>query len=404
MYRIQGFNYLSAAFVLAAAVFPAVAMAEDNGAPWIKTNQELILLSANDGQAHLRLNNRMQIETKHQTADSFTVISLGPTHPPDVRTIYGTVPSSVIGPPYIAVSDHGRFGFIVSNGAGIFNPEKKNLLSVIDLQSATLAVMQKVEIPGPWMAALHPDGKHLIVPCATGFQVFEIRNSGITLIKDNKIGRAVQALDINSAGDLIIATVTEPNGRDFSRVALFNYHDGTIENRAEVKTGPDLPQFDRPWTPRITPDGKRALIANGGGWGSKGTLDDVLSVDLTAAQPTVTEALRQVGDGIESLAIHPSGRMAVIACLEELPPFAHNTYSHLAVADLTSKPLRILYELDVEAVPEGIAFTPDGAQLFVQFTSANHIAVFDVDRFMLTRSPFVIRTGNGPSSMALGAK
>jgi len=60
--------------------------------------------------------------------------------------------------------------------------------------------------------------------------------------------------------------------------------------------------------------------------------------------------------------------------------------------------------ITVEAVPEGIEFTPDGSQLFVQLTSAHHIAVFDVDGFALKRSPFVIRTGHGPASMALGRR
>jgi sugar lactone lactonase YvrE len=89
---------------------------------------------------------------------------------------------------------------------------------------------------------------------------------------------------------------------------------------------------------------------------------------------------------------------------EELPPLAHNTYSHLAVIDLTSQPARLLYHINVEAVPEGIEFTPDGSQLFVQLTSAHHIAVFDVDGFLLKRSPFVIRVGHGPASMALGRR
>lgn len=83
---------------------------------------------------------------------------------------------------------------------------------------------------------------------------------------------------------------------------------------------------------------------------------------------------------------------------------AHDTYSHLAVIDLTSGPARLLYHINVEGVPEGIKFTPDGSQLFVQCTSANHIAVFDVDELALKRSPFVIRTGHGPASMALGRR
>jgi len=157
-----------------------------------------------------------------------------------------------------------------------------------------------------------------------------------------------------------------------------------------------------PCRTRFSPDGKRVLIPNGGGGATKGRLDDVLSIDMTLDPPAVTEAIPQVADGIESLAFHPDGHMAVIACLEDVPWLAGSAYSHLAVIDLTSKPARLLYYVNVESFPEGIKFTPDGSQLFVQLTSANHIAVFDIDGFMLKRSPFVIRVGHGPSSMALG--
>jgi hypothetical protein len=40
---------------------------------------------------------------------------------------------------------------------------------------------------------------------------------------------------------------------------------------------------------------------------------------MTLDPPMVTEVILQVADGIESLAFHPKGHMAVIACLEDLP-------------------------------------------------------------------------------------
>lgn len=200
----------------------------------------------------------------------------------------------------------------------------------------------------------------------------------------------------------IVAALVAPDLQTVTGVHVYSYRDGVIEHRHEVKAG--LLKFDNPFSLRFSPDGKRVLVPNGGGAGSKGRLDDVLSIDMTLDPPEVTEVIPQVADGIESLAFHPNRRFAIIACLEELPPLAHNTYSHLAVIGLTSKPARLLYQVNVEGVPEGIESTPDGSQLFVQLTSANHIAVFDVDGLMLNRSPFVIRVGHGPASMALGRR
>jgi DNA-binding beta-propeller fold protein YncE len=367
--------------------------AQDPATPWIKTRQPLTILSANDGQSHLRLNADMKMDREYVTKDSITVIHLGPDHPPIVKTVYGTVPNTISGSPYMAMTADGHYGFVTSNGEGTSQGEPENLMSVIDLSSPDLTVVQKVTVPHPTMVDIHPDGRHVIVPCATGFQVFEMRGSQLVLVKDNRTAVIPSSIDVSPKGDRIIAT-----GR-VSGVHVFRYQDGAIEYLSEVKFA-----FDAPFSPRFSPDGRRVLVPNGGGSGTKGTLDDVLSIDMTLSPPAVTEVIAQVADGIESVAFHPQGHMAVVACLEEFRIRAHNTYSHLAVIDLTSKPARLLYHVNVEAIPEGIEFSPDGSQLFVGLTSANHIAVFDVDRFLIRRSPFVIRVGHGPSSMALGPR
>jgi len=94
--------------------------------------------------------------------------------------------------------------------------------------------------------------------------------------------------------------------------------------------------------------------------------------------------------------------MAVVTCLgRDVGGTAGAAYSKLAVIDLKAKPMRLLSQIQVEAFPEGIEFTPDGRKLFVGCTFANHIAVFDVDGFHLKRCPFVLQTGHGHASMAL---
>jgi sugar lactone lactonase YvrE len=58
----------------------------------------------------------------------------------------------------------------------------------------------------------------------------------------------------------------------------------------------------------------------------------------------------------------------------------------------------------MESLPEGMEFSPDGSQLFVGLTYARRIVVFDVDGFRLKRSPYVMRVGHGPCSMAIGPR
>jgi DNA-binding beta-propeller fold protein YncE len=395
---------LCALAALIAATGPAAA--QNTAAPWITTREPLTLFSANDGDTHLRVDDAMRQDRVNVTEDSITVIHLGPDHPPVVKTVYGTVPNSITGSPYIAMSRDGRYGFVTSNAAGLSAGEPENLLSVVDLASDDLAVIQKVEIPRPSMVDVHPDGR-VIVSCATGFQVFEIRDGKLVLFRDNKTTVLPGgSIDISPKGDRIVATQRGGGGGGGGggRVQVYSYRDGVIEHAAEVQIKAGLPGFRQPFSPRFSPDGRRAIVLNGGGTGTKGSLDEVLSVDMTLNPPTVTEVIPQVADGMEGVAFHPKGHMVVVACLEETRMRAHLTYSHLAVIDLTSRPMRLMYYLDVEAIPEGIEFTPDGTQLFVGLTSANRYAVFDVDRFLLTRSPFVMRVGHAPSAAALGRR
>lgn len=372
----------------------------------------MTLLSANDGQAHLKLDpahmtsNVLLMLDRNFTRDSITVVHLGPGDPPIVKTVYGTVPNTIGLVSYASLSRDGRFGFVVSCTNGLFAPESADRLNVIDLASPDLPVVQRVAMLSPWMALAHPDGRHVVVSYAGGFRVFELRDGRLVLERDNRLGGSPASMDIRRDGTRIVASLVALDNpeRSTGGVHVFRYRDGVIAHDQEVTVRSGLSKFDTPVSLRFAPDDRRVLAPNGFGQGRKGHLDDVLSIDMTLDPPEVTEVIPQAADGIESLAFHPSGRFAVIACLEELPPLALDTYSHLAVIDLTSKPARLLYHVNVEGVPEGIEFTPDGSQLSVQCTSANHIAVFGVNGFQLKRGPFVIRTGHGPASMALGRR
>lgn len=379
----------------------AAASAQGRAVPWIKSTQRLTILSANDGKVHLRANADAKPGPSKATADSITVIHLGPDHPPIVKTVYGTVPNTISGAPYMAMTGDGHYGF-VSCRTTPRDPEKPDLLSVIDLSAPDLKVVQTVKIANPKMAVMHPDGRCLLVPYDTGIQVFEMRGGRLELLKDNPTDFRLHGIDISPRGDRIAGNGTKKGGK--LAVHLFSYRDGAIAYQSEVRVAAGLPDWDGPFACRFTPDGQRLVIPNGWHNGSKGTLDPVFIADLSLDLPTVTEVIPQVGDGIEGVAIHPSGKWAVLSCLDDSPRLVHQAYSHLAVIDLSSKPARLLYHLDVESLPEGMEFAPDGSQLFVGLTYAHRIAVYDVDGFRLNRQPFVIRVGHGPSSMAIGRR
>lgn len=365
--------------------------------PYLTSREPITILSANDGQSHLRLTPGMQRDLENQTRDSITVIHLGPDHPPIVKTVYGTVPNTIGGAPYMAMSGDGRYGFVTSRGGGTSPGEPNNLLSVIDLASPELDVIQKVEVPRPAMALMHPDGRRLIIPAADGFHVYEMNDGRCELVRHSPTDFALGSIDINLAGDRIVAA-----GR--GGLHAFTYREGAIEYEAEIGVAEGIPPFRGSSSHRFTPDGRRVVVRIGGGQGTKGVLDDLLVIDMTLDPPMATGVVPQVGDGVESLAVHPSGRFAVLGMLEETRIRAHLTYSHLTVVDLEHVPPRLLYQMTIEAIPEGIEFSPDGSRLYVGLTAANHIAVFDVEGMLLTKHPLVIRTGHAPASMAVGPR
>lgn len=386
---------------LVVLVSAVMALAQNTVVPGIRTKQRLTILSANDGYVHRRPNPNSK-DKKVVTPDSITVIHLGPDHPPIVRTVYGTVPNTIAGAPYMAMTADGHYGFVTCR-SGSHDPEATDLLSVIDLSDPELKIVQLVKLPNPAMALMHPDGRRLLVPYEAGIKVFEMRAGRLELVKDNPAPFRVGSIAITPKGDRIAAQGTKKGEKQ--AVHVFSYRDGVIAYQGEVKIKAGLPDWDGPFAFRFTPDGNRLVIPNGSGSPSKGKLDPIFIADMTRDPPTVTEVIPQVADGIESVAIHPSGRFAVLSCLEDTPRAeVHQANSHLAAVDLTSKPARLLYHLPVESLPEGIEFAPDGTQLFVQLTYAHRIAVFDVDGFMLKRSPFVLRVGHGPSSMAIGPR
>jgi pimeloyl-ACP methyl ester carboxylesterase len=183
---------------------------------------------------------------------------------------------------------------------------------------------------------------------------------------------------------------------------LFSLKGDTITHLQRIEATATTGPIQRLFSPRFLPDGKRAIVLHDMGEGGKGTLDDVLIVDLSGDTAAVTERVSQIADGLENVAVHPSGDFAVVCCLEG--GLDVTSVSHLAVIDLTTRPARVLSYTPIELIPEGMEFTADGSQLFVGSTTAQHIAVFDVDGFTLRRSPFVLRTGHGPAALAIGTR
>lgn len=382
--------------------------------PFLTHPTPLVLLSANDAEV-LRV---IDPTWSGKELDSVTVIRLGPDHPPQLKTIYNKVPNTIAGPPHMAIAARGRFGFVTNHSLGLdmeppddaedasARARGPNQLSVIDVESPDLKVVHRVELPPyPMMAVAHPDDKHVIVGGGSWFHVLSVEGEDIKLVSQQQVPIMVTGFDVSPAGDAILATggrSAKPNANPFfvPDIAphVLKLNGAAIEYVAPVALEAEGATFNGIFSPRFSPDGKWAIVLNGAGTASKGTLDDALLIDMTHEKPTVTSVIRQLGDGLESSAFHPNGKTLVVCCVDRTRGLVT---SHLAVVNIASTP-QLLYHLPIEPVPEGIEFTADGSKLFVGCTAADHIVVYDVaDGVTLKRSPFVLRTGHCPSSLAI---
>jgi hypothetical protein len=102
------------------AVLLALSCAFDLAAqdrPYLTTQSPITVFSTNDGEVNqlFQLTDEQTTDWELKTKDSFTVIHLGPDHPPIIRTIYDTVPCSILGTPTMAMSSDGRYALIANH-------------------------------------------------------------------------------------------------------------------------------------------------------------------------------------------------------------------------------------------------------------------------------------------------
>lgn len=360
--------------------------------PYVTSSSLLRIVSANDGDA-----NRGR---GRELPDSITVIDLSPDAPPLTRTVSGTVPNTFAGAPSSAILSGGRYAVIPNHPWGMEDDKGRlpSQVSVVDLDSLDLPVVATLPLPNhAWQVMAHPDGERAIAISDHRFHLIQVESGRPAIVSQSEpFPLYLTSFAISPDGHSIIATAAEELAYSTAvELHLFILEGNTIRHVVQIGIDPAVGEIDQPFAPRFSPDGSRALVLNGLGIAARPPLDAVLNIDMTLETPRVTEAIPNVAQGLESAAFHPSGNFAVVTCIDG--PYI----GHLAVVDLTVSPMQLLYYLPMAVVAQGIEFSPDGKMLFVQANMAHHIDVYSVNGMKLVRSPYVIRTGDGPASMAL---
>ena len=413
--------------VLSALSGPHAVKAEDR--PYLTTQSPITLVSSNDGEITqlFQLTDDQTTDWELKSKDSFTVIHLGPDHPPIIRTIYDTVPCTIAGTPTMAMSRDGRYALIANHSWRLGSRQKLqlpdgprsnadltpellkhpkmtaqhvNMLSLIDLSHSEYRVVDRLLFDDrPMHVQAHPDGERFITGGDKHFYIHRIDNGKLIEVSRNTQPHGLTCFWIHPKGQHLIATQGDPVSGMRATVQWYGIQGNRIEHLSEVTVAPGVPAelLDSSFILRISPDGRLALICQRAMPGGR-DFSDVLIADLTRDQPVINAVVKQVSDGSESFAFHPNGKMAVATALG-------NDHNCIVVLDIASKPPRLLYTLDAKGKSQGIEFTPEGDKLFVGSAIAGRIEVFDVvGDYGLRKNPKFLNIGFGHSSLTIGPR
>jgi DNA-binding beta-propeller fold protein YncE len=289
--------------------------------------------------------------------DSLCVYDAGanPAAPELVATL--SLPNSLFGPPVnLAVTPDQRLGLIAdsmdwparADGAG-WQPEPGRGLYVIDLQARPPAIVQRLEV------GLQPSG-------------LSINRAGTLALVANKAGRSVSVLRIAGkraevcgevdVGTPVVAVSFSADGRrafvvktDTHRLGVLRIDESGAAPIVTHDPAEDLTTGLVPFNLVVSPDGALALV-----------------VDMGSDPPRVVDRV-MVEDGPEGIAISPDGRHAAVAIVQgsnnPSSVWFHHPRGQIVLLRIDGQSVTRAGAIEVGALPEGLAFSPDSRYLYV---------------------------------------
>jgi DNA-binding beta-propeller fold protein YncE len=207
----------------------------------------------------------------------------------------------------------------------------------------------------PQSVAIAPDGSIALVTAAMRIDpadatktipddkvtVIDLKASPPAVLATLHAGSAASGVSINRAGTLALVA-----NRSEGTVSVFTITGKTVTAAGKVDLG--APESG-PSLVAITPDGRTALVSR-----NNDSLISILAIDGTK----VTYTKRDIAGGFKpyGIDITPAGDVALVA---NIGAGATGGTDTVAVIDLSSAP-RVVDQVAVGPVPEGLAISPDG--------------------------------------------
>ena len=339
--------------------------------------------------------------------DTLTVIDISK---PDTPQITSSIPlmNSVVGPPTnLAISPSGDIALVANSLEPLVQGwghrlEPDNKVFLVDLKANPPADIGTITVgKQPSGMAISPKGDlALVANRADGtISVLSIRGKDVLVLDTVTVGAAsdqVSAVAITPDGKHALAAKAAAN-----KIALLS-----IDGQKVTYDKRDLPTGIFPYNVAVTPDGKLALtVDNGNGGGSDGNAKTVSVIDLEANPPRVIDHVT-VGDSPEGLAISPKGDFAVSveARGSNMPKtaFFYHPAGAVTALKIDGKRVTNVGSIDVGALPEAVAFSPDGQYVYVGNFIDGDMWALRVEGSKLTDSSQRIKLPGHPASMRGG--
>jgi DNA-binding beta-propeller fold protein YncE len=265
---------------------------------------------------------------------------------------------------------------------------------VVDLKAKPPKLVSTIQgDKQPSGLSINPAGNLALVAnrAAKSISVLSIQGTDVKLIGNVDMGDEVSAVVFTPDGKHALATKPSVN-----KVALLDVDgDKVTDNKHDLLTGL------YPYNIVIAPNGSIALTADNGNSGtSDGNVDTVSVIDLTEPVHVIDHIT--VPDSPEGLAFSPTGHIvvAVNATGSNHPKsdWYYHPHGTVTVLKVDGKKVTRLNDIEVGALPEAVAFTPDGKYIYVGNYMDKDFSILRVDDTKVTDTGTHFKVPGQPGS------
>ena len=314
--------------------------------------------------------------------------------------------NSVVGPPVnLAIDPTGAVAIVANSMNAVQDGDHwkqvpDNKIYVIDLKAKPAKLINTIEgDKQPSGLSINPAGTLALVANRAGksISVLSIHGTDVKLTGSVDMGDEVSAVVFTPDGKHALASKASAN-----KVALLDVDgDKVTYNKQDLLTG----LF--PYNVVVAPNGSIALTADNGNNGtSDGNADAVSVIDLTAPMHVVDHVT--VPDSPEGLAFSPKGDIAVAVDATGSNHPKSDWYYHphgvVVVLKVDGKKVTPLNEIEVGALPEAVAFTPDGKYIYVGNYIDKDFSILRVDGTKVTDTGKRFKVPGQPGSARMSPR